>query len=107
MSKTLTLSLDNLIKILEKKCLDEDGIMHFDPEHLDMLQEETEYLGERLGLSPLQCVFLARVIQTQEKSCSIRKIFPFFKFISVISFCPKIFCFSFIYNTIKTTIIIT
>ena len=74
MSKTLTLSLDNLIKILEKNCLDEDGIMHFDPEHLDMLQEETEYLGERLGLSPLQCVFLAQVIQTQEKSCSIRNI---------------------------------
>jgi len=74
MSKSISESLDNINIILDTKCHDAGGELHFDPEHLGIFREETAYLGERLGLSPFQCVLLAVIIQLPEGRCSIRKV---------------------------------
>ena len=74
MSKTISESLDNINIILDTKCHDAGGELHFDPDHLGVFREETDYLGERLGLSPIQCILLAVIIQLPEGRCNIRKV---------------------------------
>ena len=74
MSKSISESLDNINIILDTKCHDAGGELHFDPEHLGIFREETDYLGERLGISPFQCVLLAVILQLPEGRCNIRKV---------------------------------
>ena len=74
MSKSIFESLDNINIILDTKCHDAGGELHFDPEHLGIFREETDYLGERLGISPLQCVLLAVILLLPEGRCNIRRV---------------------------------
>ena len=74
MSKTLTESLDRLLDLVDLECTNAQGDMFFDPAHMERLKEETDYLGERLGITPFQCILLAKAIQTTERNCTMRKI---------------------------------
>lgn len=74
MSKTISESLDRINQLIENKCTDAGGDVHIDPEHLGVFKEETDYLGERLGLSPFQSILLAVIIQLPENRCTIRKV---------------------------------
>ncbi|MBR3285169.1 MAG: hypothetical protein IKI70_02705, partial [Bacteroidales bacterium] len=74
MSKTLTESLDHLLDLVDLECTNAQGDMFFDPEHMKHLKVETDYLEERLGITPFQCIILAKAIQTTERNCTMRKI---------------------------------
>lgn len=74
MSKTLTESLDHLLDLVDLECTNSQGDMFFDSEHMKHLKVETDYLEERLGITPFQCILLAKVIQTTERNCTMRKI---------------------------------
>lgn len=74
MSRNLSESLDRINTLIETRCTDAAGDIHINPAHLGVFKEETDYLGERLGLSPFQCVLLAVIIQIPENRCNYRKI---------------------------------
>ncbi len=74
MSKTLTESLDHLLDLVDLECTNAQGDMFFDPEHMERLKVETDYLEERLNITPFQCIILAKAIQTAERNCNMRKI---------------------------------
>ncbi len=74
MSKTLTESLDLLLDLVDLECTNAQGDMIFDPEHMEHLKVETDYLEERLGITPFQSILLAKAIQTTERNCTMRKI---------------------------------
>lgn len=74
MSKNLSESLDNINHLIETKCTDAGGDIHVNPERLGEFKEETSYLGERLGLSPFQCVLFAVIVQLPDTQCNYRRI---------------------------------
>lgn len=74
MSKNLTESLDHLLDLVDLECTNAQGDMFFDPEHMERLKVETDYLEERLNITPFQCIILAKAIQTAERNCNMRKI---------------------------------
>ena len=74
MSKTLTESLDHLLDLVDLECTNAQGDMFFDPKHMEHLKVETDYLEERLGITPFQSILLAKAIQTTERNCTMRKI---------------------------------
>ena len=74
MSKTLTESLDLLLDLVDLECTNAQGDMFFDTKHMEHLKVETDYLEERLGITPFQSILLAKAIQTTERNCTMRKI---------------------------------
>ena len=73
MVRNLAISMNNILQIIEDKCVDAGGDKHIDPQHLDVFKEETDYLEGRLGLSPFQSILLATIIQNDNR-CSISKV---------------------------------
>ena len=63
MSKTLLESLNNIVETLKGGNDELDECVCFDPEDLSVFEEDTKPLGERLGLTPMQLVMLAVIIE--------------------------------------------
>ncbi len=62
MEKNLAETLNNILDIIEVKCTDAGGNVHFNPEDLDPFAEETAYIKERMGLEPFQAILFAVII---------------------------------------------
>ena len=73
MVRNLAISMNNILQIIENKCMDAGGDKHIDPKNLEVFKEETDYLERRLGLSPFQSILLAAIIQNDHR-CSISKV---------------------------------
>ena len=72
MSKTLTESLDHLLDLVDLECTNAQGDMFFDPEHMERLKVETDYLEERLNITPFQCIILAKAIKIAKQfQCTV------------------------------------
>lgn len=56
-------SLNNILQIIDDKCTDAGGDIHVNPAHLGVFSSETEYLGQRMELTPFQAVLFAVIIQ--------------------------------------------
>ena len=39
------MSMNNILQIVENKCVDAGGDTHIDPQHLEVFKEETDYLA--------------------------------------------------------------
>lgn len=75
MSRSLSESLNNILQIIEAKCTDAEGVIHVDPAHLEPFAAETDYLLERMGLSPFQSVLFAVVVQSCASGrCSLNTV---------------------------------
>ena len=75
MNKTISESLNNILQIIEAKCTDAEGVIHVDPAHLEPFAAETDYLLERMGLSPFQSVLFAVVVQSCASGrCSLNTV---------------------------------
>ena len=75
MASNLSESLNNIIIILEGTCSDAYGNVNIDPEHLEMFSEESNYLKERMDLTPFQAVLFAVIIQIHANGrCTVNKV---------------------------------
>lgn len=63
MAKNLADSLNNVLQIIEGRCTDASGVIHINPNELEVFEEETSYLRDRLGTSPFQSIIFAVIIQ--------------------------------------------
>ena len=63
MANNISESLNNILQIIETRCTDAGGDIHIDPNHLYVFSAETDYLLERMGLSPFQAILFAVIIQ--------------------------------------------
>ena len=72
MNKSLAESLNNILNIIENGCTDAAGEVHVNPKHLEKFSEETDYLGQRMGLEPFPAILFATLIQCQAANrCSV------------------------------------
>lgn len=68
-------SLNNILRIIENKCNDNDGIAQIDPTDLDDFSTETEYLMQRIGLSPFQSILFAVIVEeSSSRRCHLNHI---------------------------------
>ncbi len=75
MTKNLAQSLNNILEIIESHCTDAGGEVCVNPAHLKVFKEETDYLGERMGLAPFQAVIFAVIVNIQASGkCTINKV---------------------------------
>lgn len=74
MAKSLLESLDNINRILDLKCTDAGGDIHFNPEKSGPFHEEAGYVADRLGITEFQAILLAVIIQASAKVCNFRKV---------------------------------
>ena len=63
MAKNLADSLNNVLQIIEGRCTDASGVIHINPNQLEVFKEETSYLRDRLDTSPFQSIIFAVIIQ--------------------------------------------
>ena len=63
MAKNLADSLNNVLQIIEGRCTDASGVIHINPNELEVFEEETSYLRDRLDTSPFQSIIFAVIIQ--------------------------------------------
>ena len=63
MAKNLADSLNNVLQIIEGRCTDASGVIHINPNELEVFEEETLYLRDRLDTSPFQSIIFAVIIQ--------------------------------------------
>ncbi len=75
MTKNLAQSLNNILEIIERHCTDVGGEVSVNPAHLKVFKEETDYLGERMGLTPFQAVIFAVIVNIHASGrCTINKV---------------------------------
>lgn len=75
MTKNLAQSLNNILEIIERHCTDVGGEVSVNPAHLKVFKEETDYLGERMGLPPFQAVIFAVIVNIHASGrCTINKV---------------------------------
>lgn len=68
-------SLNNILMIITEKCTDNDDVIHFSPNNLEIFSEETDYLKERMGLSPFQSILFAVIITAYASGrCNINNV---------------------------------
>ena len=63
MSKTLLESLNSIVETLKGGSEELDECVCFDPDDLSLFEEDTKPLSEALGLTPMQLVLLAVIIE--------------------------------------------
>ena len=63
MARNLADSLNNVLQIIEGRCTDASGVIHINPNELEVFEEETSYLRDRLDTSPFQSIIFAVIIQ--------------------------------------------
>lgn len=75
MTKNLAQSLNNILEIIERHCTDVGGEVSVNLAHLKVFKEETDYLGERMGLTPFQAVIFAVIVNIHASGrCTINKV---------------------------------
>ena len=63
MIKNLAEALNNILQIINTKCVDEKGNVRVSLSDLDLFKKETRYLKKRMSLQPIQSLLFAAIVQ--------------------------------------------